>query len=252
MKIPTVKIPTVKIPDSLSKAAQQCTAKYSTFVEFFQATPTLIDRRWRWVDFMLNRNYGGILGRKLALNGYSVISLLLPVLAMFFLVGGPMARAGGYETAAIYIAFALALVFLWRLFAKKQEGRHREWNSVAVLQLGLCFLVILVVWFCSTTARPGMECRLYRHSFLILGLILYVVMMPVAWLLARRLFRKEDFAGIDFRSALSRTELFRNPLMPSLTVGAIVRSLVNAPIHGPSGALSYHPHHYSRCFRDEY
>jgi hypothetical protein len=206
---------------------------YNALVNFFQKTPAQIDRHWRWLDFRLNRNYGGFLGRRLGMDGYSVISFILPLLALFFLVAGPIAGRRGYGGSAVFFAAGLVLVFMWRYLARAQKRKPAKWNSVAVLHIGLCLVLILIVWFTSNTATPGVDQRLYRHSFLILGLILYAVMLPIAWLLAEYLFRDEYFHDVHLGAALRRTELFREPIAPGITRGTIARALINAPLIYP-------------------
>jgi hypothetical protein len=224
----------MNLPANVSKHAHNLwdssAAGYGAVAKFFEKTPGVIDRHWRWVDFVLNRNYGGLLGSRLGMDGYSIISLLLPLLAMFFLLAGPTGGWRGAFGVALGLVGGVALILVWRRLAAAQKTKRADWNSVAALHLGLGLILILIVWFSSTDANRRMDHGLYRHSFLVVGGVLYGVMIPVAWLLARRLFREKDHPGLDFRAALRRTQLFRHPIVPKITRTTIVRALVNAPL----------------------
>src|SRR5687767_11642564 len=99
----------MKVPASVRQAHQFCSKKYNGFVGFFAGAPGFIDRHWRWMDFKMNRNYGGWPERRFGIRGYSMTSLILPFLAFVFLLRGPILRPGFVVGWIVLAAALLAL-----------------------------------------------------------------------------------------------------------------------------------------------
>jgi len=224
----------MKVPTPIRQAHKYCTAKYNAFVGFFLECPTSIDRHWRRWDLKMNRNYGGWPGRALGIEGYSVVSLLLPLLSFMFLLRGPIVRpAPGYYIGWIALGVALCvLLFTWRRLAAAQKRKPANWNSVAILHVALSGVLIAAVILSSDSLKPGIDQEFYRHTFLFLGIILYLVMVPAAAAWAHFLFLRVK-PPEDLVQTLTQTDLFRDAGLPRLTVGGIMRSLINAPFHDP-------------------
>ena len=208
---------------------------------------SIIDRAWGKMDFFFNRTYGGLLGKKLEIEGHAPLILPLMIMVLFFIIYGPTMGYRGLWARIIFWTSSLIFVLGLLYFTKKQKherelelpNKYSSGMRVLWLQLGLISLVcgLVTVFAIFVNENPNeSQSRLYLH--LLVPLFFFLAVIPITFArfaLTRLLFKslRNNYSEL-FKDRLKKVELFDSPPPnPDVTIKILLLSFINTPLRYP-------------------
>ena len=200
-------------------------AKNQNFIQrLFSCGPSVLDYHWRTRDFRFHRSYGGFADKRLKVDGHAPLALILPAIAVIFLIYGPSLGWRGLAPLLILI-FSYAVLYAVARFSKTKY--------LMLFQLVFFICLSILMWFVASPEAREADVTLYRHFLILAFPVVTVLTLLIARLLAWLLF-KALRERTDLKVLLPHVNLFvRPPRAPEFSLMRIVRSLVNVPLRYP-------------------
>lgn len=206
---------------------KQCSkeAKNQSFLQrIFSCGPSVLDYHWRTSDFRFHRSYGGFAEKRLKVDGHSPLVLILPAIALIFLIYGPSVGWRGLPPL-LTLFFSYAVLYAAVRLAKIKY--------LMVFQLVFFIGLSILLWFMASPEALEAGRTVYRHllilSFPVIIVPPLLVARILAWLLFKDLRQRTDLALL-----IPHVNLFvQPPKVPKFSLMRIIRSLINVPLRYP-------------------